>query len=347
MISEHLVVLVVIGEGGVLVFGFLLLFVHGAGTRLRQRLLGGRIAAVAGGADPDDQCRRGRGGHDRRLPRLPLREELELLGALRPSVAGAGHDRIRAIAVGSGLASRGERLCVSRLGRRRLRGVRLLTLLGCGETCVPPLLDDRRPLVRAQAVEWAADHPDPALVSRIVSLLGSPEIVAPFTVRDALRRIGRPAVGPLVERLGRATGTAAREPLRVADDLADPLMLEAALRLSSDTDPGARAGAARLLGALGGAGAVETLARQLEDPDEAVRATAARALGHSGHWAKGPALARALRDPAWEVRRAAALALRSFGSPGVLLLRRALKDSDSHARDMARQTLDLPEAATH
>ncbi|MCA1689563.1 MAG: HEAT repeat domain-containing protein [Actinobacteria bacterium] len=54
-----------------------------------------------------------------------------------------------------------------------------------------------------------------------------------------------------------------------------------------------------------------------------------------------------LRDPAWEVRRAAALALRSFGSPGVLLLRRALKDSDGHARDMARQTLDLPEAATH
>ncbi|MCA1689766.1 MAG: HEAT repeat domain-containing protein, partial [Actinobacteria bacterium] len=114
----------------------------------------------------------------------------------------------------------------------------------------------------------------------------------------------------------------------MADDLADPLMLGAALRLSSDADPGARAGAARLLGALGGADAVDTLARMLEDPDEVVRTVAAQALGRSGHWAKGPVLVGRLRDPAWEVRRAAALALRSFGSPGVLLLRRALKDSD-------------------
>ncbi|MCA1693252.1 MAG: HEAT repeat domain-containing protein [Actinobacteria bacterium] len=345
MISTHVVVLSVIGEGGALVFAFLVLFLHGAAIRLRRNLLARRIAesrtALIRTVDADDAA----GDPPPNAPRLPLREELAILGALRPSITGAGRDRILAIAVGSGLTRRGERLCVSRFWRRRLRGVRLLTLLGCGETCVPPLLDDGRYLVRAQAVEWAAEHPDPALVNRLVELLGHPEIMAPFTVRDALQRIGRPAVGPLVEHLGRASGSSAREPLRVADDLADPRMLGVAVRLSFDADPGARAGSACLLGALGGVDAVETLGRMLEDPDDAVRAAAARALGRSGQWAKGPDLAGRLRDPAWEVRRAAALALRSFGSPGVLLLRRALKDSDGYARDMARQTLDLPETA--
>ena len=345
MISQHVVVLAVVVECGVLAFAFLLLFLHGATARVRRRLLARRVAdwraQLIRTVNDDEEG----AGVPRDVPRLPLREHLEILCALRPSIAGAGRDRVLVMAIASGLMRRGERMCASRLWQRRLRGVRLLTLLGCGETCVPPLLNDRRPLVRSQAVVWAADHTDPALVGRLVELLGHPEIVAPFTVRDALQRIGRPAVGPLIEHLRQATGPAAQEPLRVADDLADPRMLGAALRLSDDDEPGSRAGAARLLGALGGAEAVETLGRMLEDPEETVRTGAAQGLGRSGHWAAGPALAGRLCDPAWEVRRAAALALRSFGSPGVLLLRRALRDSDSHARDMARQTLDLPEVA--
>ena len=44
------------------------------------------------------------------------------------------------------------------------------------------------------------------------------------------------------------------------------------------------------------------------------------------------------------VRRNAALALRSVGSAGELLLGRALREADEFARDIARQTLDLPES---
>ena len=50
-----------------------------------------------------------------------------------------------------------------RRGRRwgtRLRGARVLTLLRSGETVVPLLFDDPRPEVRAQAAQWAGDHPD-------------------------------------------------------------------------------------------------------------------------------------------------------------------------------------------
>jgi hypothetical protein len=64
-----------------------------------------------------------------------------------------------------------------------------------------------------------------------------------------------------------------------------------------------------------------------------------------GHWPAGPAVARLLRDRAWEVRRASGLALRRLGSPGQLLLRRALTDADPFAADMARQVLDLPGGA--
>jgi HEAT repeat protein len=83
----------------------------------------------------------------------------------------------------------------------------------------------------------------------------------------------------------------------------------------------------------------------LDDPEPSVRAAAAVALGRLGHWPAAPAIAARLRDPVWVVRRDAALALRGLGPAGELLLERALRDEDGFARDMARQTLDLPEAA--
>jgi HEAT repeat protein len=105
-----------------------------------------------------------------------------------------------------------------------------------------------------------------------------------------------------------------------------------------------RAWAVRLVGAVGGDENATAVMQRLEDPAEQVRAAAALALGRLGHWPAAPALAARLSDPSWEVRRNAALALRVLGPAGELLLGRALRDEDRFARDMARQTLDLPEA---
>ena len=44
MISQHVVVLAVVVECGVLAFAFLLLFLHGAAARVRRRLLARRVA---------------------------------------------------------------------------------------------------------------------------------------------------------------------------------------------------------------------------------------------------------------------------------------------------------------
>jgi HEAT repeat protein len=125
--------------------------------------------------------------------------------------------------------------------------------------------------------------------------------------------------------------------------LPDPRFLPAAMRLSEDPVPGARALAAQLLGALGGAESAAQVEALLRDEDAAVRAAAATAVGTLGDWRAAPTLAPLLRDSAWDVRRAAGLALRATGAPGAILLRRAMEDQDAFARDMARQVLDLPE----
>jgi len=48
-----------------------------------------------------------------------------------------------------------------------------------------------------------------------------------------------------------------------------------------------------------------------------------------------------LCDSAWIVRRASVLALLGMGSPGQLMLRRALKGEDRFASDIARLALGL------
>ena len=109
---------------------------------------------------------------------------------------------------------------------------------------------------------------------------------------------------------------------------------------SSPAGPSARRASADERRTFQSASVVERLA----DEDAEVRAAAAVALGRLGHWPSAPAVAALLTDRDWNVRRSAALALRALGPAGELLLRRALRDEDAFARDMAQQTLDLPEA---
>jgi HEAT repeat protein len=171
-------------------------------------------------------------------------------------------------------------------------------------------------------------------------MLDDPLGLARFTVMDSLIRLGAAAVEPLRETIARTSSEAA---LRVGAAIGDPRLAPAARVRLDDEDPAVRAGAVRLVGAVGGDENAAAVAGRLEDPAAEVRAAAAVALGRLGHWPAAPALAARLGDPSWLVRRNAALALRSLGPAGELLLGRALRDDDQFARDIARQTLDLPE----
>ena len=332
-----IVVLVVL-----IVIALALLVLHGLITaafdRLRQRRVGearDALLAAARRGEPDQEAVRA-------LAALPRERALSLLEELAPSLAGPEREALSAIARDTGLIAHAEGECASRRWRRRLHAVRVLALLGGGERVVPALLADPRPEVRAQAAEWAADHPDPATSLRLVTMLEDPARFVRFTAMDSLIRLGAAAVESVAAAVAAEGGPVAA--LEAATRLGDPRFAEPATQRLDDPDPEVRAWAVRVLGGLGGDAHAAAVTERLADPAPEVRAAAAVALGRLGHWPSSTAVAALLTDGDWTVRRNAALALRTLGPTGELLLQRALRDEDAFARDMAQQTLDLPEA---
>jgi hypothetical protein len=338
--SDDLLLSVALALAALLLATLVLLVAHGTWRALSdarwRRPLAEARAALAQTADRLELSPDGA----RALEKLPDERRIDLFAELAQSVAGAPRSALAEAARELGVIQRAERMCGSRVWRRRLRGARLLTTLGGGEEAVPRLLADPRPEVRAQAAEWAAGHGSEETVRRLTAMLDDPLGLARFTVMDSLIRLGAAAVVPLRETIEHNSSEAA---LRVGAAIGDPRLAPAARVRLEDDDPAVRAWAVRLVGAVGGDENAAAVVGRLEDPAEEVRAAAAVALGRLGHWPAAPALAARLKDPSWLVRRNAALALRSLGPAGELLLGRALREEDQFARDIARQTLDLPE----
>jgi len=345
MISKQLLNIVMLIEIGLLMLAVGLFFAHGLWLFLNQRRIR-RLTEVAreslahlvtrGTVNVDDIDA---------LRQLPNNVQVMAFLEMSRNVTGAGKERLSFVARQVGLVDRAQKLCVSRRWTRRLRGARILSRLGVVDPLVQQLLSDPHPAVRAQAAEWAAAQPSVTVISAMLALLADPATQARFAVQDALLRMGGIVAGPLATFLETHTGRAAEAGLRVAESLAEPSFGPAALRLSRVDDVGVRIAAAKLLGAVGGAAAAERLMELLDDADSSVKAAAAQSLGRMQHWQAAALLAHRLRDSAWKVRRAAGLALRSIGAPGVLFLRRTLKEDDAFAADMAQQVLDLPAAA--
>jgi HEAT repeat protein len=345
VISAHLLETAILALGVLVAGGVLLIAGHGVAVLLEHAAYGRRTRearqALAVAID------RGHAGPDTRkaLKRLSRNRALTVLEELAPNLAGADAATIAQAAADLGIVARAERRCRARSWRRRVHAVRVLERLNSGQDAVPPLLADPRPEVRAAAAEWTADHPAEPLAEALLPLLDAPEPFIRVAAMDSLIRFRRHAVPALGRAIADPAVPAAPVVLEVAARVADADLAAPAVARAGDPDPRVRAWVARLLGALGGEEHAAAVTRLLDDPEPDVRAAAAIALGRLGHWPAAPALAGLLRDPAWLVRRDAALALRALGPAGGLLLERALRDDDRFARDMARQTLDLPEAA--
>jgi hypothetical protein len=279
------------------------------------------------------------------LRSLPQRVQVEVFLEISLSLSGTGKERLRFVAREVSLLERARKLCESRRWTRRLRGARLLSRMDVTDPIVDKMLADPHPAVRAQAAEWAATHPSPAVVARMLEMLADPATQARFAVQDALLRMGPVVTEPLEKFLETRSGAPAASGLRIAESVAEARFRPAALRLSANDDALVRIEAARLLGAIGGAPSAERLIALLNDTDSKVRAAAAHGIGRMQYWEGASRLAESLCDKTWRVRREAALALRAIGAPGALFLRRALKGEDRFASDMAQQILDLPEAA--
>jgi hypothetical protein len=277
---------------------------------------------------------------------VPVRLQIRLFAHLAHNLSGTNKQELTGLARALGLLTRAETLCLSTWWWRRLQGARLLTLLGGGEHIVPTLFLDHEALVRGQAAEWAMEHPTPAVLQALLTMLGDVNGLCRFTAQDTLIHLGQVVTEPLARVLSVSAGLQVETALVVAVGLAGPCFFKPALRLSHSAAPGVRALAVTLLGALGGREGVQVLTALLDDDASEVRVAAAHALGKLHHWPAAAALAGLLRDRAWSVRREAGLALRALGSPGLLFLRRSLQDADAFAADMARQVLDLPDTAS-
>jgi len=279
------------------------------------------------------------------LRKLPHSVQAKAFLEVSRNLSGAGMERLRFVAQQVGVLDRARKLCESWRWTRRLRGARILSQMDVPDPLVLKLLVDRHPALRAQAAEWAAAQPSIPVIAAMLRLLADPATQTRFAVQTTLLRMGAVAAGPLATFLERNSGQAAEAGLRVAESLAEPRFAPAALRLSRTADVAVRTAATKLLGAVGGAESAERLLELLGDEAFQVRAAAAQSLGRMRHWQAGSGLSERLRDPTWPVRRQAALALRAIGAPGVLFLRRAIKEEDRFASDMAQQILDLPAAA--
>ncbi len=280
------------------------------------------------------------------LRRVPKDAQVAAFLEASRNLTGTGKERLRFVAREISLLDRARKLCESGRWTRRLRGARLLARMDVADPLIEKLLADPNPAVRAQAAEWAATQPAPGIISIMLTMLADPATQARFAVQDALLRMGSTIADSLASFLETHSGLPVESGLRVAESLAEPRFLAAALRHSSSEEVGVRTAAANLLGAIGGAESAARLTDLLKDPESLVRAAAAHGLGRMQHWPAASQLAECLQDSTWRVRRDAGLALRALGAPGALFLRRAIKGNDPFAADMSQQVLDLPAAAT-
>lgn len=274
------------------------------------------------------------------LARMPVDVQLRLFSEVAPILLGSDRKRLGRLGERVGLAAAADEHALDKRWWRRLRALRVLTLIDADSKVAPLLLKDRVADVAAQAAEWASEHPSPEVIDELVRMLSHERVLCRHAVKDALLRIGRPSIAPLAHAL-ETWGDGTLAALQVAARLGDPSFLQGTLRLSRSEDDEIRTAAAATLGGLAGRSAADRLVEMLEDPSPGVRAATATALGHMGHWPAAPALANAMVDPAWEVRRSAGLALARLGAPGSLMLRKVTRGGDGYAADMARHVLDL------
>jgi HEAT repeat protein len=345
-VTEQLLVVVLIVEAGVVVFGLGWLAGRIVVVSARQRRDAEALrrarelvrGAVLGGSSA--------GAAVRAFRELSLSNGIAVLTELSHSMSGACLVRLRYVAVAGGMAARAHRWSRSRRWWLRLRGLRLLAQLGIVPTPPHRFFDDPHPAVKAAAADCAVAPVPPEVVARMLAMLDDPDAGCRFSAKVGLFRIGRDATDSVLAYLTADARPALAAALEVAVALGDPAFAESALRLSAAPDSTVRRAAAALLARTGGGDiAGPRLLDLLGDPDAGVRVAAADGVGELGHWPAAPLLAAGLRDPVWTVRLSAAVALRRIGPAGAVYLRRAAGSGDSIAAAIAQQVLALPEGA--
>lgn len=177
-------------------------------------------------------------------------------------------------------------------------------------------LQDPLPETRLYAVQGLGCSEDPRAV-KLLLRFGLHEPSARFAVRDAILKIGRPAVAALLEILESDNDTDLKPDAivllgRLKSERAAKPLVEL---LASGRAPELRGPIAEALGLIGDERSLSAVIPLLKDPDDRVRAQAAATLSRIPHAQSLRALLQGLQDPHEDVRKRCAAALGDIGDP--------------------------------
>jgi HEAT repeat protein len=161
---------------------------------------------------------------------------------------------------------------------------------------------------RLEAAKRLGGIKDPRAAEALIAILNDSDADLRHAATDGLKRIGTPAVEPLITAL-------------------------------KDPDSYVRKRVAYVLGEIRDPRAVEALSIALKDPDRYVRRAAVDALGEINDPRVAEALSAALNDSDADLRHAAADWLKKIGAPAVEALIVALKNPDEFVRETAADAL--------
>lgn len=323
------------------------------GTAVRPNLLRRRTGMIrTGRAELADLLATGRPASSRPLVTegmtLPTLRDGELMALFREfgvSLVGESRALLHDLAEEVGLATAVRGRLRSRRWRHRLRAVRFVGDVGLAGVDVTTLLGDPVACVRALAARTAANLQQAAAVDGLVAMLTDSDGRCRFEARDALVRLGTPAVPELVRLLDGSDERLHAAVLQIAALARDPAYVPAATRILAAGAPRLRALAAAALGSSGDPSAAGPLRAALTAPDAVVRRAVAAALADLGDWRAAPMLAELLGDAAWLVRREAGLALLRLTPPGRVMLQVvADRAADDRAAALAAQLLYLSDS---
>jgi len=177
------------------------------------------------------------------------------------------------------------------------------------------VLADRH-LERRYVAAWALGEIGSAEgVSALLGALDDPNTEVRRYATRALIKINRPAVGPLIDHLRKATEESAAGAIRALGDIADPAALDVLLEKAAGPQ---RAEAFLALGKLRDPRAEAVLLKGLRDGDWQARMNAAMALGPLGGPRAAVALKLTLDDEVHVVREWSARSLEMVTSQPVL-----------------------------
>jgi len=181
-------------------------------------------------------------------------------------------------------------------------------------------LDDPSWRVRSAAVDriGALADPAPVLGALLALLSGGPSVGSREASASALVRVGRPAVPPLVERLGAEEADLRQASAWVLGQIGDRRTVPALAARLADLDQNVRAAAAEALARVGGGEAAGALLAALDSDDETLRVSAVEGLALLGVPPPVDRIARFLASPV--LRRPAYRLLGASDEPAALEL---------------------------